>query len=520
MGKSSSQKRREKKQRKREREAKSTKKKNRFNKASSIIAIVLGIAVLGAAAFGITYGILKLVMPSKTERRLNQPAVTSEKYELTLGDMQYFFYDNYNDFMNDYGEEIDINDNLSLSSQYYNEEEGITWLDFFMSDAKASAESYISLASAAIDEGYSLDEDELGEIDDVITKFEEYGAHEEEKYTLEEYIEYAYGEGITEENIRKCQKIKKLANKYYNIKMDEAALSYEDEDYVTFIENNFDEYASETCFVEYMYFSFEADYEEDASEDEITGAKNAARSLAEELASSESTDAFAEIIMKYINSAGWAEEAGMTAEEFLKERYTAVASYNVSDDFGQWAFADERQVGDTSMSGEDSEFIVYCITKTIYFDETPTKNVRHILFEDENYESKAKAYEAAANLLNEWKSGDATEESFAELAEKNSADLNSSQNGGLYMYLRDGEMGQEEFDDWCFDENRSAGDTGIVETEYGYHIMYFSGDGIPTWQASLIGGMQNEDYEELVAELIVKYNVLFEETVLQQIEVS
>ena len=31
------------------------------------------------------------------------------------------------------------------------------------------------------------------------------------------------------------------------------------------------------------------------------------------------------------------------------------------------------------------------------------------------------------------------------------------------------------FNDWCFDESRQPGDSGIVETDYGYHIMYFSG---------------------------------------------
>ena len=32
-----------------------------------------------------------------------------------------------------------------------------------------------------------------------------------------------------------------------------------------------------------------------------------------------------------------------------------------------------------------------------------------------------------------------------------------------------------EFSDWCFDQSRQPGDTGIVKTSYGYHIMYFVG---------------------------------------------
>ena len=31
------------------------------------------------------------------------------------------------------------------------------------------------------------------------------------------------------------------------------------------------------------------------------------------------------------------------------------------------------------------------------------------------------------------------------------------------------------FDAWCFDASRKPGDSGLVKTEYGYHIMYFVG---------------------------------------------
>lgn len=35
----------------------------------------------------------------------------------------------------------------------------------------------------------------------------------------------------------------------------------------------------------------------------------------------------------------------------------------------------------------------------------------------------------------------------------------------------------EDFENWCFDASRQVGDTGIVESTYGYHVMYFSGFG-------------------------------------------
>ena len=113
----------------------------------------------------------------------------------------------------------------------------------------------------------------------------------------------------------------------------------------------------------------------------------------------------------------------------------------------------------------------------------PTISIRHILImakQDENGEWTDEAKEAAKaraeEILQEWKEGDATEESFAALAEQYSEDPGSSSNGGLYSNVSKGQM-VEEFDAFCFDENRLPGDTGIVYGSNGgyagYHVMYF-----------------------------------------------
>ncbi len=63
---------------------------------------------------------------------------------------------------------------------------------------------------------------------------------------------------------------------------------------------------------------------------------------------------------------------------------------------------------------------------------------------------------------------------FATLANENSKDSDGT-DGGLYENVYPGQM-VPNFNDWCFDESRKPGDTGIVESEYGYHIMYYSAD--------------------------------------------
>ena len=42
------------------------------------------------------------------------------------------------------------------------------------------------------------------------------------------------------------------------------------------------------------------------------------------------------------------------------------------------------------------------------------------------------------------------------------------------------------FNDWCFADGRKAGDTGIVESTYGYHVMFYSGDSETTYRDYLV----------------------------------
>ena len=56
-----------------------------------------------------------------------------------------------------------------------------------------------------------------------------------------------------------------------------------------------------------------------------------------------------------------------------------------------------------------------------------------------------------------------------------------------------------EFNDWCFDESRQPGDTGIVYNEgsyTGYHVIYFVGTDAPYWQVQVRNAMKNADYTQ------------------------
>ena len=206
-------------------------------------------------------------------------------------------------------------------------------------------------------------------------------------------------------------------------------------------------------------------------------------------------------------------ETSASSSSMTDQRYTSVNSL-----IAQWISDSSRKEGDktyiastsTTTDDEGNEVTTVSGYYAVYFisstdNRTPLVNVRHMLagFEGGTTENgtttysdeeKAAAKEKAESWLNEWESGEATEESFAELAKENSTDTGSKDNGGLYEDVYPGQM-VSAFNNWCFDENRKPGDTGIVETSYGYHVMYFVGQAEDTYRTYLIkNDLASEDY--------------------------
>ncbi len=127
-------------------------------------------------------------------------------------------------------------------------------------------------------------------------------------------------------------------------------------------------------------------------------------------------------------------------------------------------------------------------------------DVRHILFMvDEDTDAGWKAAETEANqILQQWQAGGATEELFAELANKYSEDSGSNTTGGLYTGVQPGQM-VEVFNDWIMDDSRQHGDTAVLKADYhyqGYHVMYFV-SGAPIWKLAVEQAMITERTAEM-----------------------
>lgn len=123
-------------------------------------------------------------------------------------------------------------------------------------------------------------------------------------------------------------------------------------------------------------------------------------------------------------------------------------------------------------------------------------------------EAWAACEQEAQAILDSWLAGEKTEESFAALANEKSEDPGSNNAGGLYENVYEGQM-VEPFEKWCFDESRKEGDTGLVKTNYGYHIMYFVG-GAPQWMHYAERDWRSTEIGEMLAELAENYPMTVE----------
>jgi hypothetical protein len=200
----------------------------------------------------------------------------------------------------------------------------------------------------------------------------------------------------------------------------------------------------------------------------------------------------------------------VTLEDFEAYLYDSYLASAYSDSIYQ-SFTYEDSDLDSYYQDNADYFLLYGIEQS----DIPNVNVRHILIEpeaDEDGEISDEAWEAAAEeaqrILEEWQSGDATEESFGTLAETYSTDGGSNTNGGLYEDVYPGEM-VDNFNDWCFDESRQVGDTGIVETSYGYHIMYFvSYTDEYYWKTVVENELRYNDYNDYTLALMDRYTTV------------
>ena len=99
---------------------------------------------------------------------------------------------------------------------------------------------------------------------------------------------------------------------------------------------------------------------------------------------------------------------------------------------------------------------------------------------------KETALTKADEILAEFRRAPAQDsETFGALVEKYTEDPGSKETGGLYENICRNQTYVASFEDWAL-AGHKAGDTGIITTEYGIHIMFYKGDGELTYRQYMV----------------------------------
>lgn len=114
------------------------------------------------------------------------------------------------------------------------------------------------------------------------------------------------------------------------------------------------------------------------------------------------------------------------------------------------------------------------------------------------------SYWAAQNKLSKIRETYPRGESvFANYAANESLDAGSAMNGGLYENLLPGQM-PEELDVWLFDSAREAGDTALIQSPCGMHIVYYCGD-TEIWYETAKNDLSAYLYRQFAESLLEQY---------------
>ena len=408
--------------------------------------------------------------------KIGDESYTAAEVNYNYANQYYNFASQYGDYASIFG--LNTQQGISgLRAQECAMMENGTWRDYFIDSAVAAMTQNEALTDYAAENGIELTDEEKAEVDSeydsLVPVAEAYGYS-----SVEKFLNAYYGTGVSEEVAKEQAYAQALASK--------AAQSYQDAlDYTPAeLKAEYDSYNGDKDYFDVCYYFVTAESVEDEegnsapTEETLAAAKATAETILAEYNSEElAVETDVEDRLNEALSRAGIEDACTHSE---RASGSSIAPYK------DWAL--EASEGEATVA-ETTGGNGYYVAAFISHDDNSYKlaKVRHILVKavadaEGNYtdEAKAEAKAEAERIYDEWKNGEATEESFAALAEQYSADTGSNYNGGLYDTVQKGQM-VEEFDAFCFADHK-VGDTAIVYGETagsyaGYHVMYYVGEG-------------------------------------------
>ena len=469
---------------KRKEEKEKEKKEERISTAVGIVFLVALVCLVAS-------------FPIRTYLATHETYVVINGEEVNKVEFDYVYNTTKNNYITQYGSYLSyfgLDTSKDLSTQMYSDT--LTWQDYFEQNAVESLKQNKALMAEAKAAGFTYDTtDEYNTFKETI-KTSAAAAGVSDK----EYVRSIYGSYATMGRIEEYVKNDMVMNAYYQKLQEDNAPS--DDEIQSYYEENKATYDS----VDYRLTTIEADLPTEPTEladpVEETAADTTGTTDGTTAADSTQDTAYqpsdAEIAKAMEDAKVLADDAEQTVakdgEAHENEKKSSV-NYMISD----WLFDDARKAGDTTVITNDNSHCYYVVAfEKRYLDETPSADVRVIIpTEDKNGEE----------ILEEWKNGAATEDSFAELCKKYTQDTSAVENGGLFEQVTKTGM-TEELSNWIFDSSRQAGDTVAITVSDTTYVLYYIGQDQPEWKINikntLVSDTMSQHMQDITADVTVE----------------
>ena len=469
---------------KRKEEKEKEKKEERISTAIGIVVLVALVCLVAS------FPIRTYLATHETYVVVNGEAVNKVEFDYQYNLTKNNYITQYGSYLTYFG----LDTSKDLSTQMYSDT--LTWQDYFEQNAVESLKQNKALMAEAKAAGFTYDTtDEYNTFKETIkTSAASAGISEKE------YVRSIYGSYATMGRIEEYVKNDMVMNAYYQKLQEDNAPS--DDEIQSYYEENKATYDS----VDYRLTTIEADLPTEPTElaDPVEETAADTTGTTDGTAATDSTQdtayqpSDAEIAKAMEDAKVLADDAEQTVakdgEAHENEQKSSV-NYLISD----WLFDDARKAGDTTVITNDNSHCYYAVAfEKRYLDETPSADVRVIIpTEDKTGEE----------ILEEWKSGAATEDSFAELCKKYTQDTSAVENGGLFEQVTKTGM-TEELSNWIFDNSRQAGDTVAITVSDTTYVLYYIGQYQPEWKINikntLVSDTMSQHMQDITADVTVE----------------
>ena len=469
---------------KRKEEKEKEKKEERISTAIGIVVLVALVCLVAS------FPIRTYLATHETYVVVNGEAVNKVEFDYQYNLTKNNYITQYGSYLTYFG----LDTSKDLSTQMYSDT--LTWQDYFEQNAVESLKQNKALMAEAKAAGFTYDTtDEYNTFKETIkTSAASAGISEKE------YVRSIYGSYATMGRIEEYVKNDMVMNAYYQKLQEDNAPS--DDEIQSYYEENKATYDS----VDYRLTTIEADLPTEPTElaDPVEETAADTTGTTDGTAATDSTQdtayqpSDAEIAKAMEDAKVLADDAEQTVakdgEAHENEKKSSV-NYLISD----WLFDDARKAGDTTVITNDNSHCYYAVAfEKRYLDETPSADVRVIIpTEDKTGEE----------ILEEWKNGAATEDSFAELCKKYTQDTSAVENGGLFEQVTKTGM-TEELSNWIFDTSRQAGDTVAITVSDTTYVLYYIGQDQPEWKINikntLVSDTMSQHVQDITADVTVE----------------